>query len=316
MDTPLFEINDGHELKIVRKIASGGMGTVYEAIQIGARDFKKRMAIKTLMEDAAEDKEFVDMFISEAKLVADLIHENITQVYQLGKFQNSFYIAMEYINGVNLQDFQERHTAIQEVTPEDISAFLISRVCRALEYAHNKRDSEGDLLNIVHRDVSPKNIMISFEGIVKLTDFGIAKAVHHMDKEGDVLYGKVPYMSPEQASFKVTDSRSDIFSLGICFYELLSGEILFGNQETIITMQKIMREDVPPIREKCPNISEKLERIIHKALDRDLEKRYQTAGEMGTDLEHFLYDDGYGPTNLTLKKYVKNMFPERVPQYK
>lgn len=308
-----LEINDSNCFKLARKIASGGMGTVYEAVQMGTEGFQKTMAIKTLIEDVADDEEFVSMFIGEAKLVADLVHENIAQVYQLGKYGNSFYIAMEYINGVNLQEFQDRHTYQQRRVPVDLSCFIISRVCRAMEYAHNKKDKHGQLLGVVHRDVSPKNIMLSFEGVVKLTDFGIAKAANLMrNREGDVLYGKVPYMSPEQASFKVTDARSDIFSLGICFYELLSGEMLFGDQETIITLRRIMREDIPPIRQKFPDIPGRVEEILQSALHRDLQSRYQTAGEMGYALEHFMYDGGYGPTNLTLEKYVRELFPEKV----
>lgn len=202
-------------LQFVRKISKGGMGTVYEAIQFGAKGFKKTMAVKVLHEEYSNDEEFLDMFIGEAKLVADLIHDNIAQVYQLGQYQNTYYIAMEYIHGVNLQEFHDRHIYRDIMVPTDLSCFIISRVCRALDYAHNKRDSRGQLLGVVHRDVSPKNIMLSFEGVVKLTDFGIAKAQNvMMNREGDVLYGKVPYMSPEQASFQETDLRSDIFSLG------------------------------------------------------------------------------------------------------
>lgn len=311
----LSEIKDQNYFKLIREIASGGMGTVYEAQQLGAEGFSKTMAIKMLIDDVTEDKEFVEMFIGEAKLVANLIHENIAQVYQLGKHQNRFYIAMEYINGVNLQEFMDRHTLQNKRVPVDLSCFIISRVARALEYAHTKRDSDGNLLEVVHRDISPKNIMISFEGVVKLTDFGIAKANSHFvqsHNEGDVLYGKVPYMSPEQAAFKKTDARSDIFSLGICFYELLAGEMLFEDHETIVTMQRIMKEDVPPIRTKFPDIPVSVEKILTNALQRELGDRYQTAGNMGSDLEHYMYDKGYGPTNLALEKYLREEFPEKV----
>jgi serine/threonine-protein kinase len=309
----VLEIRDNNCFRMVRKIASGGMGTVYEAVQMGTEGFQKTMAIKMLIDDVAIDQEFVDMFIGEAKLVADLVHENIAQVYQLGKYQNSFYIAMEYIHGVNLQEFLEAHTTKGKRMPVDLGCFIISRVCRALEYAHSKRDKNGSLLGVVHRDISPKNIMLSFEGVVKLTDFGIAKAANmKMNREGDVLYGKVPYMSPEQAAFKVTDARSDLFSLGICFYELLAGEMLFDEEETVVTMRKIMREDIPPIRKRFPDIPPKVEEILLKALERDLNKRYQTAGKMGEDLEHFMYDGGYGPTVITLNRYLRELFPEKM----
>ena len=298
---------------MVRKIASGGMGTVYEALQMGAEGFQKTMAIKMLMEDVAKDKEFVEMFIGEAKLVADLVHENIAQVYQLGKYHNSFYIAMEYIHGVNLQEFLDRHLYKRTKIPIELSCFIISRVCRALGYAHNKKNVNGELLGVVHRDVSPKNIMLSFEGVVKLTDFGIAKARNVMsNREGDVLYGKVPYMSPEQAAFQETDARSDMFSLGICFYEMLAGEMLFGDEETIVTMHRITKEDVAPIRSKRPDIPARVEEILQRSLLRDKNQRYQKALEMLADLEHFMYDKGFGPTNNTLEKYLKELFPERI----
>lgn len=308
-----IEIRDSNRFQLLRKIASGGMGTVYEAAQIGAEGFKKVMAIKTLVDDVAGDREFVDMFIGEAKLVADLVHENIAQVYQLGKYQNSFYIAMEYIHGVNLQEFLDRHIYRRKQVPVDLTCFIVSRVCRALSYAHNKRNKDGELLGVVHRDVSPKNIMLSFEGVVKLTDFGIAKARNVMyNKEGDVLYGKVPYMSPEQASFQETDARSDIFSLGICFYELLVGEMLFGDDKTVITINKITKQDVAPITSRRADVPVKVQEILQKSLCRDRNQRYQTAQEMCSDLEHFMYDGGYGPTNLLLQRYLRELFPEKM----
>ena len=310
---PLFEIIEQHQFQCIRKIASGGMGTVYEALQIGAEGFKKTMSIKTLMEDVAGDREFVDMFVGEAKLVADLVHDNIAQVYQLGKYQNSFYIAMEYIHGVNLQEFLDRHIYRRRPIPIELASFIISRVGRALDYAHNKRNTNGELLGVVHRDVSPKNIMLSFEGVVKLTDFGIAKARNvMMNREGDVLYGKVPYMSPEQAAFQETDARSDLFSLGICFYEMLAGDMLFGDEETIVTMHRITKEDVPPIRAKRIDVPQRVEQILQQTLLRDRSQRYQTAKQLVHDLEHFMYDGGYGPTNHTLEQHLKTMFPEKI----
>ncbi len=308
------EIQDSNEYKLIRKIASGGMGEIYEAFQLGIEGFAKRVVIKTLMEDLAADNAFVQMFIGEAKLVADLIHENIAQVYQLGKICNTFYIAMEYIHGVTLQEFHERHVQSGKKIPVDLCCFIISRVCRALHYAHTKRDRNGELLCIVHRDVSPNNIMLAFDSVVKLTDFGIAKARDFMfDGEGEILYGKVPYMSPEQASFQKTDGRSDIFSLGICFYEILAGESLYAkeNKKTLMTRYQIIKDTIPSIREKRQDIPSKVEEILYKSLEKRRHLRYQTAQKMCLDLEHFLYDKGYGPTNDTLIKYLKEIFPEK-----
>jgi serine/threonine-protein kinase len=218
---------------------------------------------------------------------------------------------MEYIDGANLQEFMNRHEELGRNCPVEIATFIISRVCRGLEYAHRKRDAQGNFLGVVHRDVSPKNIMISTEGNVKLTDFGIAKARRLMkDQEGEVLMGKAQYMSPEQAQFLQTDKRSDIFSLGVVMYELLTGKQLFGSDKTTVILDNVVNMQIPPPRQISPDIPEEVERILMKALQRDLDKRYQDAGHMGYDLEYFMYRDRYGPTNITLEKYMSHLFPE------
>ncbi|MBI3099066.1 MAG: serine/threonine protein kinase [Planctomycetes bacterium] len=307
----LREIVDRNRFKLVRKIAEGGMGAVYEAIQVGTEGFEKVVAIKMIHDSLSADKEFVDMFIGEAKLVADLVHQNIVQIYQLGKVESFYYIAMEYIDGVNLQEFLNRHMELGLKMPVDIAAFVISRVCRALEYAHKKADRNGNLLGVVHRDVSPKNVMINTEGVTKLTDFGIAKAAGLLaDQEGDVLMGKAQYMSPEQAQYLHTDRRSDIFSLGIVFYEVLSGQNLFGSDKTSVILDNVVYKEIPKPKQINPDVPEEVERILLKALERNVDKRYQDAGKMGYDLEYYMYHNRFGPTNVTLEKYMNRLFPE------
>lgn len=297
--------------KLARKIAEGGMGSVWEGIQYGVEGFQKVVAIKMIQESLSRDTEFVEMFIGEAKLVADLVHQNIVQMYQLGKIDKLYYIAMEYIEGVNLQEFMNRHFELNLKVPVDIAAFIISRVCRALEYAHRKTDKSGNLLGVVHRDVSPKNVMISTEGVVKLTDFGIAKAANLMrNQEGDVLMGKAQYMSPEQAQYMQTDKRSDIFSLGIVAYELLTGQSLFGSDKTAVILENVVYKDFPKPRTVNADIPEEVERILTKALERDVNKRHQDAGRMGYELEYYMYHNRFGPTNVTLEKYMNRLFPE------
>src|SRR3954453_4851930 len=200
------------------------MVIVYEAEQHGARDFVKRVAIKVVRQNYANQKQFIDNFIGEAKLVADLIHTNIVQTYHLGEADGAFFIAMELIRGVNLEQFQEQLAGRQRTLPLEIAVFIASRVVRGLAYAHAKTDRHGKPLGLVHRDVSFKNVMIAFEGDVKLTDFGIAKAKGFLqDQEGEVVAGKADYMSPEQADFQVTDKRSDISSAGIILTQLVLG---------------------------------------------------------------------------------------------
>ena len=313
----LETINDTFTFKLIRKIAEGGMGAVYEAIQLGTDGFEKRMAIKTILEDYTNNDEFVEMFIGEAKLVADLIHQHIVQIYQLGKVGRQGYMAMEYIHGVNLEQFIDRHHQHQRRIPTELCVYIASRTARALEYAHKKRNAEGELLGVVHRDVSPKNIMIDTEGVVKLTDFGIAKARNLMkDKEGDVLMGKVQYMSPEQAAFEQTDARSDLFSLGVVLYELLAGRNIFADDDTLVTLDNVQKKPIPPLSDYVPDVDDDLQRVLARLLERDKKLRYQHGGEAATDLEYYIYKGGYGPTFTTLSEYLLELFPSLKPKKK
>jgi serine/threonine-protein kinase len=302
-------IEEQGRYRLVHKIAEGGMGAVYEAIQYGVEGFDKRVAIKTILESFTNNFEFVRMFIGEAKLVADLVHENIVQVYQLGRSKKSYYIAMEYVDGVNLEKYLDHHFDVKKELPTELGAFVVSRICRGLEHAHNKLGRDGEPLNIVHRDISPKNVMMNFEGVVKLTDFGIAKARQLMQqKEGEVLMGKVEYMSPEQARFGETDRRSDLFSLGIVLYEILTGHHIFAVEDIYETLENVKHKEIPDPRGFRPEIPEDLTKIVMKALERDVFKRYQTAGEMGYDLEYYMYHDRFGPTNVSLSLYLRDLF--------
>jgi serine/threonine protein kinase len=302
-------IDETKRYEMVRLIAEGGMGAVYEAKQFGAEGFEKTVAIKTILESYTSNAEFVRLFIGEAKLVADLVHENIVQVYHLGRWENCYYIALEYVDGINLEQCHNHHVERAMSLPVELGAFIISRICRGLEYAHNKRGRDGERLGIVHRDVSPKNILLNQEGVVKLTDFGIAKARMLMEQEeGEVLMGKVEYMSPEQARYQQTDCRSDVFSLGIVMYELLTGHHIFETDDIYETLRNVEKAPIPDPRTFRTDIPEDLAKINLRALDRDLAKRYQTAGEMGYELEYHMYHDRYGPTNVTLGNYLKEHF--------
>jgi serine/threonine-protein kinase len=305
----LTTIAESKTYTMVRRLAEGGMGAVYEAKQYGAEGFQKTVAIKTILESFSSNPEFVRLFIGEAKLVADLVHENIVQVYHLGKLGGIYYISLEFVDGINLEQFMEYHSERGLELPVELAAFIISRVCRGLEYAHNKRGRDGQNLGIVHRDVSPKNIMINFEGVVKLTDFGIAKARQVMEQEeGEVLMGKVEYMSPEQARYEHTDRRSDLFSLGIVMYELLTGRHIFETDDIYQTLENVKDAAIPHPKLHRPELPDMLCDILMRSLERDLGKRYQTAGEMGVALEYYMYHKGYGPTNVTLGNYQKKHF--------
>ncbi len=309
---PPGEILGRARYSLTRKLAEGGMGAVYEAVLHGPEGFEKVVALKTIRQDLTRDPDFVRMFVAEAKLVADLVHQNIVQIYQLGKVRGIYYMAMEYVDGVHLADFMKRHQELGRRLPVDIAIYVVSRVCRGLEYAHRKTDSTGHALGIVHRDVSPKNVMISREGFVKLADFGIAKARSlEKDLEGEVLMGKVRYMSPEQAAYETTDARSDLFSLGIVTYELLTGQVVFNAETTEGVLHAVAQRPIQAIRVVCKDVPEEVARIVETALERDPARRYQDAGKMAYDLEHFMYHDRFGPTAVTLGQYLAELFPER-----
>ena len=308
------EIGDRVRYRIVRKIAEGGMGAVYEAVLEGSDGFTKTVAIKAIRPELTSDRAFVEMFIAEAKLSAALVHQNIVQIYQLGQTEGVYYMAMEYVEGVHLADFIARHTEQRLDLPIDLAVYILSRVARGLEYAHKKRDREGRLLGVVHRDVSPKNVILAREGFVKLADFGIAKArTLQKDLEGEVLMGKVRYMSPEQATFLPTDARSDLFSLGIVAYELLTGQVVFGADSTTRVIDAVSRRPVEPLQRLRRDVPAEVSRIVMKSLERDPARRYQDAGEFALDLEQFIYHDRFGPTVVTLEKYLLGLFPERFP---
>jgi serine/threonine-protein kinase len=312
----LFTIQNEFRYEIVRKIFEGGMGIVYEAEQIGTRDFVKRVAIKVIRQNYADQKQFIDNFIGEAKLVADLIHTNIVQTYHLGETRGIYFMAMELIRGANLEQFEQQLQDKRKTLPKELAVFIVSRVARGLAYAHAKADKNGKPLGIVHRDVSFKNIMIAFEGDVKLTDFGIAKARGFLiDNEGEVVAGKADYMSPEQANFQITDKRSDLFSAGVVLAHLLLGKNIFKGASAEESRQRMMKMAVPDFRTQDERIDERLNEILQRALARDVGKRYSTADELLYDLEHYIYHSGYGPTNETMGKYIRELFGQVVPEH-
>ena len=300
--------------EMVNKVAEGGMGVVYEAFQRGAGNFKKVVAVKLIREEYSAIEEFQKNFIGEARLVADLIHTNIVQTYHLGQVGGQYFMVMEFVRGVNLEQLLERHRTLLRNMPIDIAAFIVSRIARGLTYAHQKRDSEGRLLGIVHRDIGPKNVLIAYEGDVKLTDFGIAKALDLMyNEEGKVIAGKDEYLSPEQANYAVTDARADLFPLGIVLTELLLGRNVFRSSDRAQSRRNILSMPIPEFSKLRPDIDPKLEAIIQKALTRDRDKRYQSAYEVLNDLEMYLYSDRYGPTNEKLGVYLKEIMGHNEP---
>ena len=276
--------------RLLDRVAVGGMAEVFKAKRSGVEGFEKIVALKRILPHLSENKEFLTMFVDEAKMVAGLTHPNIVQIFDLGKIESSYYIAMEYVHGHDLRSIVKRtqHKGLR--MPLDLSLRVVSQVCSALEYAHRKKDERGQHMEIVHRDVSPQNILISFEGNVKLADFGIAKAATKASKtERGALRGKLLYMSPEQAWGHTVDRRSDVFSLGIVLYEMVTERKPFGGADSEATILDLVRKCViTPPRAVNPRVPEALDRVIMKALARNSEERYQDAGQMQRGIEKIL----------------------------
>lgn len=298
-------LSDSLELQPLRLIASGGMSHVYEAQHKGLGPFRKRVALKVIRPELCRIKAFRDNFMGEAMLMADLVHPNIVQIYHLGQKKGRYYMTMEYVDGLNLEDFIGLHRSKNHPIPVDLAAFITSRICRALAYAHRKRDDQGELLGIVHRDVAPRNILLGFEGDVKLADFGIAKALQLMyNREGHVIAGRTEYLSPEQARREVTDARADLFSCGVVLLELLLGYNPFEDEEEAQTRHNILHMPLPSVQRLRPEVTDELAQIVYTALARPCQERYPDAQAMLTALELHLYGKGYGPTHEKLAAYL------------
>lgn len=310
MAQPL-EIHGPLRLSIVRTIATGGMGRVHQAVQHGVEGFAKTVAVKTILEPYAGDEAFVRMFIAEAKLVADLVHQNIVQVYHLGRAEGLLYIVMEYVDGVNLRDILARHAEAGRRLPVELAAFIASRVCRGLEYAHTQTDAAGVPLGVVHRDISPRNLLVSRFGEVKIGDFGIAQARILAEEAERRPLGKYAYLSPEQARREPVDHRSDLCSLGLVLWEMLAGQRPRPGdlRSRDAWLAHVASTPLPPVAAFAPDVPPMLAAIVDRAVALDPSERYADAGTMGYDLEYFMYHQGYGPTIVTLAAYLARLLP-------
>ena len=286
---------------LLDRISIGGMAEVFKAKTFGVQGFSKIIAIKRILPAMAEDKEFVTMFIDEAKIAVQLNHANICQIYELGKTNNSHYIAMEYIHGKDLLQLQNKFKRDKTTMPVQMACYAMQKVCEGLDYAHRKRDANFVELNLVHRDISPQNIIVSFDGEVKIIDFGIAKAATRSTRtQVGVLKGKFGYMSPEQVRGLVLDRRSDIFAAGTVFYEILAGRRLFVADSDFATLEKVRKVDIEQPSKAIPGMTPDLEAILLKALAREREERYQWGREMAEDLALYLrrHYPGYSAKDL------------------
>ncbi len=268
---------------LTQKIAQGGMAELYLADYLREDGFRKTVAVKKVLPHLADNRDFIDMFIREARLAALLQHPNVVQIADFGKIQNAYFIAMEYVDGKNLAEIMG---FLKKGLPVDLAVFLILKVSNGLQYSHARKDDKtGKPLNIVHRDISPQNILISLNGEVKLSDFGISKATSEPSlTQAGVIKGKLSYLSPEQAMGQTVNHQADIYALGLVFYEILSGSRLYRFSSDIEAIRTIPQMTIAPIITKRPDLPPGLNDIVMKCLEKSTVKRYQSAQELHDDL--------------------------------
>src|SRR3954469_140933 len=292
------------------------MAEVWRGKTFGAGGFERLVAIKRILPNIAEDDEFISMFIDEAKITVQLNHANIAQIYELSHIASSYFIAMEYIPGKDMRAIFDRCRKKGEPAPIPLTCYVLGKSCEGLDYAHRKQVNGRDM-NIVHRDVSPQNVLISYDGEVKVIDFGIAKAAGKATKtQAGILKGKFGYMSPEQIRGLPLDRRSDVFAIGVCLYEMLTGERLFVGDSDFSVLEKVRKAEVTPPSTYNRRVPEQLEKIVLKALARDVDTRYQYANELADDLQRFLITSDSIFSRKDLMQYMKSTFAEEVEREK
>jgi serine/threonine protein kinase len=297
--------------RLVERLGRGGMAEVWLAKIMGPGGFQRTLVVKRILPHLAEDPHFVKMFLAEARLSARLNHPNIVAVHELGEVDGEYFIAMEFVNGRDLVTVLR--TMLPLGLPEPgLGAFVVRDTARALGYAHSLRDENRQPLRIIHRDVSPSNVMVSFDGAVKLVDFGLAKALSDSNDEHTktgTLKGKFGYMAPEQITAVPVDHRIDVWATGVVLWESLTGRRLFRAQSDMATIALVREGRIDPPSTQNPSVTPRLDAIVAKALERDRDKRYQTCEELAQDLDDAVAELRWGPERLA--GMMREMFPDQ-----
>ncbi|MFP2963858.1 protein kinase domain-containing protein [Myxococcus sp. 1LA] len=295
-----------------RKLAEGGMAEIYLCTARGAEGFEKEVVIKRVRAFLASDPEFVGMFIAEARLASRLNHANVVQIFDFDKHEDTYYLAMEYVRGCSLWELRKRGKELMEPVPPMLVAHIGAEVARGLHYAHRVRVN-GQPLDLVHRDVTPHNVLLSFDGAVKLTDFGIAKAGNKLTQP-DVLKGKFAYMSPEQARGEAVDARTDIFALGVVLWEMLTGGRLFDGDSEVAVLRAVQQSAIPPPARLNPDVPADLDAAVVRALERDPALRFQTAAELERTLAQCVLTHARSVDDTDLSAFMRRLFPTSLTQ--
>lgn len=296
---------------LLRQLAIGGMAEVYLARQSGPAGFEKECVIKRILPSLAADQQFVNMFLDEARIAARLSHPNIVQIFDLGAIgEGDYFLAMEHVHGVDLQQIEEAEAQRGGRIPLSIAVRIASNVAEGLEHAHRATDGRGHALGLVHRDVTPSNVIVSFDGVAKILDFGIAKARAKKGRtEVGVIKGKIPYMSPEQVQGESLDARSDVFSLGTVLYELTTGHKPFDGEGPADLSMKILHDEPAPPDLYVERYPRSLQEVVHRAMSKRPGERFQSARELHEALEEFLLQGGIRCTSHDVAAYIEGLFP-------
>ncbi|NLY95464.1 MAG: serine/threonine protein kinase [Myxococcales bacterium] len=296
---------------VIERLAAGGMAEVFIAEQTNVKGFKKRVAIKRVLPHLGENESFIGMFLDEARLGARLQHANIVSVLDIGASDNTYFIVMEYVDGCDLKKVVETFRKHNRPFPVKEAIFIAMEACRGLSYAHELVDDEGNTSPVIHRDISPPNILISKRGEVKVTDFGLAKATTQISKtDPGVVKGKFSYLSPEAASGLEVDVRTDIFAMGIVLWEMIAGRRLFLGDNDYQTVKLVQQANVPRLSRLHPDVDAELESILDRALARDPAQRFQSAREFGDALAGYLFSHQLKVTSYDIASLVKEALAE------
>jgi serine/threonine protein kinase len=304
---------------LIRKLATGGMAELFLAIHKSVAGFEKLVVIKRILPAMNRDRDFVEMLLHEARVAATLSHPNIVQIFDVGSVDGTYFIAMEHVHGEDLRSVV-RQMKRQDVVefPMEHALSIVLGMCSGLAYAHEKRELDGTALNIVHRDVSPQNVVVTFTGDVKIVDFGIAKSDAKVEEQtpGGRLKGKVPYMSPEQARGETIDWRSDIFAAGVMLFELTTGKRLFKGANEFETLRLIVEQEYPLPSQACLGYPRELELIVMRALSKDRAQRWQSAREMQGAIEEFVRKERLPVSTIALSKFMQGLFEDKLASQK
>jgi len=310
--TPFDPISFGRYF-LIDKIAVGGMAEVFKAKSFSHGGFEKLLVIKRILQHLSDNEEFVDMFIDEAKISVELQHPNIVQIYDFGRIAENYFIAMECVEGKDVKGILRKLAERRKLLPMEYAVYIAHEMCKGLDYAHKRTDMQGAPLGIIHRDVSPSNILVSYSGEVKVADFGIAKAqISAYNTKGGVLKGKFEYMSPEQARGEELNNQADLFATGIILHEMLTGRRLFKSDSDIKTLERIKSVDVQPPSKLNPAIPKRLDDIVMRALSNDREIRFRDARELQTALLEFMYPATPDLTRENLGHFLTELFSAEI----